>query len=129
MSQLIITGDRVLIKPQDGERETKAGLLLPATVAEREKVRGGHVVRTGPGYVMPNPEYSEGEVWKQSQSEVRYLPLQAAVGDFAFFLRTEAIEITYQGATYLIVPHGAILALVRPDAEDDFGPADPLLGA
>lgn len=120
MSQLLITGDRVLIEPQTGERETDSGLLLPATVAAREKVRGGVVVRTGPGYVMPNPEYSEGEVWKQTQSEVRYLPLQAAVGDFAFFVRKEAVEITYEGTDYLIVPHAAILALVRPDEDDDF---------
>lgn len=125
MSELIVVGDRVLIRPRGGERETESGLLLPATVAEKERVRGGQVVRVGPGYAVPNPEFSD-EPWKPSGEAVRYMPLQAAPGDFAFFLRKEAIEIAYQGEDFLIVPHGAILALVRPDAADDYGPLEGL---
>ncbi len=49
---------------------------------------------------------------------MRYLPLQAQPGDFAFFLRKEAIELQYNDEDYLIIPHAAILALLRPDAED-----------
>jgi hypothetical protein len=49
---------------------------------------------------------------------VRYLPLQAQPGDFAFFLRKEAIELTFQGHNYLIVSHGAILAIIREEPED-----------
>lgn len=118
MSELIIVGDRVLITPEEGEQQTDAGLVLPASVAEREKVRSGRVIRVGPGYVMPNPEYSEGEPWTQPKEAIRYLPLQAQPGDFAFFLRKEAVEITYERTTYLIVHHGAIIALVRPDPSD-----------
>jgi len=118
MSELIIVGDRVLISPQGGERQTEAGLVLPASVAEREKVRGGRVVSVGPGFVMANPEFSEGEAWKPTGDAVRYLPLQAKTGDYAFFLRKEAIEIIYDGEDFLIVPHSAILALVRDDADD-----------
>ena len=118
MSELIIVGDRVLIEPQEGEKQTDAGLYLPATVTEKEKVGTGQVVRIGPGHVMPNPEYSEGEPWTQTNEAVRYLPLQAQPGDFAFYLRSEAIEITYQNKSYLIVHHGTILALVRPSPED-----------
>ncbi len=127
MPELIIVGDRVLIEPQDGEQQTEAGLVLPASVAEREKVRGGRVVRVGPGFVIPNPDYSEGEPWTRHKEAVRYLPLQAQAGDFAFFLRKEAIEITYEKKTYLIVPHGAILALVRPDSEDILDKIEGLL--
>ena len=119
MSKLIIVGDRVLIEPQDMEQETEAGLVLPATVTAREEVRTGRVVRVGPGYVMPNPEFSEGETWKQSQEAVRYLPLQAAPGDHAFFVAEEAIEMTYENKDYFIIPHAAILALLRPDSEDN----------
>ena len=118
MSELIVIGDRVLIEPQDGEKQTDAGLYLPATVTEKEKVGTGRVVRLGPGHLMPNPEYSEGEPWTQPNEAVRYLPLQALVGDFAFYLRGEAIEITSQNKAYLIVHHSSILALVRPDPED-----------
>lgn len=114
MADLLIVGDRVLIAPQQGDEQTEAGLVLPASVKERERVQLGRVVRVGPGYLTANPEYS-GEPWSQSQEAVRYLPLQARPGDAAFFLRKEAIEIVYEGTTYLIVPHNAILALVRPD--------------
>jgi chaperonin GroES len=118
MPELIIVGDRVLIEPNEGEQQTEAGLVLPASVSERDKVGSGRVVRVGPGYVMPNPEFTEGEPWAASREAVRYLPLQAQSGDLAFFLRKETIEITYERKKYLIMPHSAILALVRPDSDD-----------
>ena len=121
MSELILVGDRVLIEPQQGDTETESGLLLPATVTEKERVRSGRVVQTGPGYLTPNPEYSESEPWTQSGEAVRYLPLQARPGDFAFFLRKESIELRYEGRDFLIIPHHAILALVRRHPEDAGG--------
>jgi len=113
MSELIVVGDRVLIEPQVGEQETDSGLLLPASVAEQENVRSGRVVKTGPGYLTQNPEYSETETWKESETPVRYLPLQAQPGDYAFFVRKEAVEIRYEKTK--LVPHAAILALIRED--------------
>lgn len=121
MENLIIVGDRVLIAPDEGEQQTKAGLYLPASVAESERVQHGRVVKVGPGYVVPNPEYSEDETWKQTSSIKRYLPLQADPGDVAYFMRKEAITVTYRDAKYLIIPHSAILFLVRPTAEDILG--------
>ncbi|MFT5143358.1 MAG: chaperonin GroES [Rhodothermales bacterium] len=118
MSEIILVGDRILIDPDAGERQTESGLVLPATVAEKDKVRSGRVIRIGPGYVIPNPEFSESETWAPSRDAVRYLPLQARAGDFAFFLRKEAIELTYKSHNYLIVSHSAILALIREDPED-----------
>ena len=111
MGDLIMVGDRVLIAPDEGERKTDSGLVLPASVAEKERVRGGRVVSIGPGYVTPNPEFSEGEPWSQNREAVRYLPLQARPGAF------------------LIVPHSAILALHRHDADhilDNLGSLDDL---
>lgn len=119
MSELIVIGDRVLIKPQEGEQKTKSGLLLPAGAVEQENVRGGRVVKTGPGYLTQNPEYSESDSWRPSDTPVRYLPLQAEPGDYAYFLRTEAIEMTYDETDYLIIPHSAILALVRDDGPSE----------
>ncbi len=118
MGELILVGDRVLIEPADSEQKTDSGLVLPATVTEKEKVQGGRVVRIGPGYLMANPEYSEGEPWAKPDQAVRYLPLQAQVGDFAFFLRKEALEMNYQNHQFLIIRHQAILALIRPDSAD-----------
>ncbi|MEZ4699389.1 MAG: co-chaperone GroES family protein [Rhodothermales bacterium] len=118
MQEVIIVGDRVLIEPENGEKQTQSGLYLPATVTDQERVSIGRVVRTGPGYVIPNPEYSETESWAPSRDAARYLPLQARPGDLAFFLRKELIEISLNGKDYVIVPHGAILALIRDNPED-----------
>ena len=118
-----VVGDRVLVRPGDEEDRTSAGLYLPAGVRSKERVQGGRVVRTGPGHAVPNPDFSDAEPWAEAGSPVRYLPLQARTGDYALFLRKEAVEIEYGGAAYLIVPHGAVLALVRPQhPEDDPGP-------
>ncbi|MGD8395267.1 MAG: co-chaperone GroES family protein [Candidatus Eiseniibacteriota bacterium] len=118
MGELILIGDRVLIEPQDGEQQTRAGLYLPVTVTERDRVRTGRVVKVGPGHLMPNPEFAEGEPWTGRREAVRFLPLQARPGDFAFFMRQDAIEITFEDRSFLIVQHGAILALVRATTDD-----------
>jgi chaperonin GroES len=118
MNELIIVGDRVLIEADEGEKQTKAGLYLPASVIESDRVGSGRVAKVGPGYVLPNPEYTD-EPWAESRSAVRYLPLQAQPGDLAFFLRKDSVELTFEAKKYLIVQHHAILALVRPHSEDD----------
>ena len=118
MEEIIIIGDRVLIEPEGGEKQTKSGLYLPATVVDRERVSIGRIVKVGPGYIMPNPEYSDGEPWAPARNAARYLPLQAQIGDLAFFLRKEMIEVTFQEKDFVIVPHSAILALIRPNADD-----------
>ena len=118
MSELLVVGDRVLIEPLAGEQMTESGLVLPTTVTDKEKVQGGRIVRVGPGYLTANPEYSESEPWKNPQQSVRYLPLQAEIGDFAYFLKKEATEMQYNGHDFLVLRHSSILALVRPDSAD-----------
>ncbi len=114
---LIVVGDRVLIEPDDRMDKTSSGLYLPPTVKEKEKVQGGHVVKTGPGYAIP--ETSPDETWKTGKKEVKYLPLQAAEGDYALFLKDSAMEIEFEEKKYLIVPHSAILALVRTELSEE----------
>jgi co-chaperonin GroES (HSP10) len=128
MPELIVVGDRVLIEPLEGEKRTESGLILPATATEKDKVRNGRVLKVGPGYLVPNPEYSEAEPWKQPRQANRYLPLQAEPGDEAFFLKSQAIEVTWQGKNLLIVPHQAILVLLRPEPSDVLSNIDKLLG-
>lgn len=118
MPELIVVGDRVLIEPDEGDRQTDSGLLLPASVAERESVGSGRVVLVGPGHLIPNPDYTEEEPWSKPKQLGRYLPLQASPGDHAYFLRKESIEFLYQRKKFLIMPHHAILVLARPDHED-----------
>lgn len=112
----LLIGDRVLIEPDSGDKQTRSGLYLPASVADADRVGSGRVAAVGPGYLTANPEFSEGEFWAEDRSRVRYLPLQAEEGDFAFYLRKDAIELTFRETKYVIVHHHALLALVRGDA-------------
>jgi len=111
---LIIIGDKVLIEPDERSDKTGSGLYLPATVKEKEKVVGGYVVKTGPGYVVHDPT-SEEPFATGKKKELKFIPLQAVEGDYAIFLKEAATEIEFEGKKYLIVPHSGILALVRTE--------------
>jgi co-chaperonin GroES (HSP10) len=115
--RLIVVGDRVLIQPEEGEDRSKVGLYLPATAVDNRAVQGGTVVATGPGNAVSAPTELDEEPWKIGAvaSEPRYVPLQARIGDYAIFFRRAAVEITFEGDKYLVVPQAAILALVRED--------------
>lgn len=114
--RLIVVGDRVLITPEEGEERTNVGLYLPATALESRQVQGGKIVATGPGTPMTEPASMDDEPWKIRLPDVKYLPMQARVGDYALFFRKAAVEITFEGKNYLVVPQAAILVLVRRDA-------------
>jgi len=110
--ELIITGDRVLIRPDDSHGRTESGLYLPDGVKEKEKANGGTVVKTGPGYLLSEPG-SGDYPWQSAETRFRYIPLDAQEGDYAIYLRNDAVEIDYEGKKYLIVPYRSILGLVR----------------
>ena len=111
--RLIVVGDRVLIAPEQGEERTNVGLYLPASALEGRQVQGGRIVATGPGTPMAEPASMDEEPWKIHGADVKYLPMQASVGDYALFFRKAAVEITFEGTMYLVVPQAAILVLVR----------------
>jgi len=113
--QLIVVGDKVLIKPDKPEERTEVGLYLPQSAVEKEKVQSGHVVSTGPGVALPEPVLGEDEPWRQGERKARYLPMQAEPGDYALFLKKVAVEIKFDNEEYLVVPQAAILVLMRAD--------------
>jgi co-chaperonin GroES (HSP10) len=113
--ELIIIGDRVLIAPDEGDDRTDTGLYLPQGVREKEKVQSGRVVKIGPGYPIPDPNALEVEPWETPKFDNKYFPLQAHVGDYCIFLRNSGIEITFEQKKYVVVPHSAILVLLRDD--------------
>jgi co-chaperonin GroES (HSP10) len=119
--RLIVVGDRVLISPEEGEDRTKVGLYLPATAIDKQAVQGGTVVATGPGTAVSAPTELDEEPWKIGATEARYMPLQARIGDYAIFFRRAAVEITFEGTRYLVVPQAAILTLVREEDDEDLG--------
>jgi chaperonin GroES len=111
--EVIVIGDKVLIKPEEESSKTPSGLYLPQSVSENEPVVGGYVVNVGPGYPTAEP-VADGEAWSgRTRTEIRYVPLQAQKGDFAVYLRSNAVEVEIDAGKYQIVPHGAILLLIR----------------
>lgn len=112
--QVIVVGDKVLIKPEEEASKTPSGLYLPQGVAEKEAVSGGYIVNVGPGYPTADVQ-ADGEPWLNgtARTETRFVPLQATKGDFALFLRREAIEVEIDQSPYVIVPHASILLLIR----------------
>ena len=110
----LMIGDKVLVKPKNPQSQTKTGLYLPPSVREKEKIQAGYIIKVGPGYPLP-AQNEEREVWEKKEEDVRYLPLQAKEGDMAVYLQSAAYEISFNDEKYLIVPHSAILMLVRDE--------------
>jgi chaperonin GroES len=116
---LIVVGDRVLITAEDGEERSHVGLYLPATAVDNQAVQAGTVVATGPGTPISAPTELGDEPWKIGTGEARFLPVQARAGDYAIFFRRAAVEITFEGRKYLVVPQAAILVIMRKEKNED----------
>ncbi|MGQ1944876.1 co-chaperone GroES [Ornithobacterium rhinotracheale] len=108
---LIMVGDRVLIKPSSAPNKTKSGLYLPPGVQEKEKIQSGTIVAVGPGYPIPSDGIDDE--WKSQEERLTYMPLQAQEGDTALFVLSEAYEIMYRDEKYYVVAQDDILMLER----------------
>ena len=114
LEKFILVGDRVLIKPKSLHDRTKTGLYLPPGIHEKEKIYSGFVLKVGPGY--PIPAINEiDEPWKNKSDEVRYVPLQPKEGDLAIYMQKSGWEIEFNNDKYVIIPHSAILMLIRDE--------------
>ncbi|MFW5699913.1 MAG: co-chaperone GroES [Bacteroidota bacterium] len=114
INKFILVGDRVLIKPKSPQDKTKSGLYLPPGVHQKEKIQSGYVIKVGPGY--PIPAINElDEPWKENREDVKYVPLQPREGDMAVYLQSSGYEIEFNNEKYIIVPHSAILMLIRDE--------------
>ena len=75
--RLIVVGDRVLVKTEDGDQRSKVGLYLPPTAVDNQAVQGGEIVSTGPGLALPDLAEQGEEPWRiggASHREARYVP-------------------------------------------------------
>ncbi|WP_339607993.1 co-chaperone GroES family protein [uncultured Roseivirga sp.] len=115
LRNLIIIGDRVLIRPKKQAEKTASGLYLPPGIQEKEKVQSGYIIKVGPGYPIPMP-IEDDEPWKDNDEKIKYVPLQVEEGDLAIFLQRGAIEIMYGNEKLYIVPQSSILMLERDEA-------------
>ncbi len=114
LEKIILVGDRVLVKPKNPNQQTSSGLFLPPAAVEKESVHSGYVIKTGPGFPIPAMT-DDDEPWKEIKDEVKYVPLQARVGDLAVYLNKMGFDIEFKNEKYLILPHSAILMLVREE--------------
>ena len=118
--KLLVVGDRVLIRVEEGEERSKVGLYLPPTAVDNQAVQGGYIIATGPGLPLPDFGDHTDEPWRTTGvRETRFVPMQARPGDYALFFRKAAVEITFEAERYIVVPQSAILALARDDQEDE----------
>ena len=83
LKNLIVIGDRILLKPLQPDQRTASGLYLPPGVQEKEKVQQGYVIKTGPGYAIPIPV--ENETWKSDEEQIKYVPLRLKKVTLPFF--------------------------------------------
>jgi chaperonin GroES len=114
INKFIVVGDRILIKPRSDQQKTRSGLYLPPGVTENEKVHVGYVLKVGPGYPIPAINDAD-EPWKNSGDAVKYVPLQPKQGDVAVYLQNSGWEIEFNKEKYVIIPHSAILLLIRDE--------------
>jgi len=113
LDQLIVVGDRLIIELSESSDRTDSGLYLPPNVKEKEEIQSGYVLKVGPGHPIAFDE--ESEPWKSNDNPVKYIPVQAKEGDFAFFLKKYAYEVVLKGHTLMIVPQTSILLLQRDE--------------
>ncbi len=114
LKNLIVVGDRLLIKPVSVSK-SGGGLFLPPGYKEKEEVRSGYVIKAGPGYPIPLPSDDMDEPWKKTDDKVKYISLQAKEGDLAIFMQKGAVEIAFEGEKYFIVPQHSVLLLERDE--------------
>ena len=114
LDKFIMVGDRVLIKPKTQQERTRSGLYLPPGVQEKEKIYSGYVLKVGPGYPIPAITDVE-EPWMDQKDDVKYVPLQPKEGDVAIYLQKSGYEIEFNKEKYVIIPHSAILLLIRDE--------------
>jgi co-chaperonin GroES (HSP10) len=118
--KLIVVGDRLLVRPEEGEERTNAGLYLPQTAVAARQARGGWVVSVGPGTPIVRVD-PDGDPCGEGGATPQFVPMQAQEGDYVLFMHKAAVEITFEKKNYLIVPNSAVLVLVRDEWESGGG--------
>jgi len=114
LENILLVGDRVLIKPKSASDKTKSGLYLPPTVKEKEKLQVGYIVKVGPGYPIPSIA-ENNEPWLKRDDNVNYIPLQVREGDLAVYLNNSGYEVKINSDTYVILNQSSILMLKRDE--------------
>ncbi len=119
LKNIMVIGDRILVRPLESSNKTGSGLYLPPSVKERDAVHTGLVVRVGPGYPIPVNQDADDIFRGENSDAVKYLPLQVKEGDEALYLHANGHEIEIDGERYVIISQNAVLMVIRPEVPDD----------
>ena len=95
MANFVPLGERVIIKPIEGEEQTKGGIYLPDTA--REKPQEGEVVAVGAGRVT---------------DDGKRIPMELSKGDRVIYSKFAGTEYKDGDAEYLIMRESDILAKI-----------------
>lgn len=114
LEKIVMIADKVLIKPKNPNLQTSSGLYLPTSAVEKENIQAGYVIKVGPGIPIPVMN-DEVESWKEQQDPVKYIPLQAKIGDLAVYLSKAGYDVEFKGEKFIILPHSAIVMIVREE--------------
>lgn len=114
LAKIVMIGDKVLIKPKNPNLQTSSGLYLPTSAVEKENIQAGYIIKVGPGFPIPAMN-DEDEAWKERQEPVRYIPLQAKIGDLAVYLSKSGYDVEFKGEKFIILSHSAIVMIVREE--------------
>jgi len=87
--------DRILVRPLDAEEKTAGGLYIPDNA--REKPQKGEVVAVGPG--------------RTAESGAK-IEMTLKAGDKILYGKYSGTEVTIDGAEFLIMKEGDVLAVV-----------------
>jgi chaperonin GroES len=86
-------GDRLVVKPLEGEEKTRGGIILPDTA--KEKPQEGKVLAAGPGRMT--------EDGKRVAMEVK-------VGDVVLYVKYGGTEVKIDGEELMVLRESDILA-------------------
>jgi chaperonin GroES len=86
-------GDRVVVKPVEGEEVTKGGIILPDTA--KEKPQEGKVLAVGPGRLS---------------DDGKRIAMEVKVGDVVLYVKYGGTEVKIDGEELMILSEKDILA-------------------
>ena len=89
-------GDRLVVKPLEGEEVTASGIVLPETA--KEKPQKGEVLAVGPG-----PRDEDG----------KRIKMDVATGDKVLFAKYAGTEFKLDGEKVLILRESDVLAILE----------------
>jgi chaperonin GroES len=86
-------GDRLVVKPIEGEEVTKGGIILPDTA--KEKPQEGKVLAVGPGRLS---------------EDGKRIAMEVKVGDVVLYVKYGGTEVKIDGEELIVLRESDILA-------------------